>query len=587
MAQDFSRPGRTFLTGGATIGGDRAGDGVMTRERMTLSRMIVVLAALGGLLLAATPGAAESAPAETTDTEAVTASTPDVIPAPAAMTAAGRGFQIGPETAIAIRGPQRAVEVGEFLASLLRPSTGYPLPVVSVRPGAKPVPMAISLRVTTDGELSGEEYLLDVAASAVQLRAGTPEGLFRGVQTLRQLLPAKVEHDTVQAGPWELPGVHIADEPRYEWRGAHLDVARHFLTVEEVKRYIDLLTLYKVNRFHMHLSDDQGWRIQIDSWPDLTLIGGASEVGGGPGGYYTKDDYREIVEYAADRFIMVIPEIDMPGHTDAAETSYPVLNSCRPDNLPSHRLLEGWEDEPYYTDIGVGFSALCVDDPVTYEFVDDVVRELAAMTPGPYIHVGGDEAHQTSDEDYVMFMNRVRDIVAAHGKTLMGWAEVAQANPLPGSIAQNWTPDSGNEPGGDLARMAVAKNMKVVMSPANRVYLDMKYAPGVPPDLGLSWAGFVEVRQSYDWNPGAHLTGVTDTHVIGVEAPLWSETVTNIDEAELLAYPRMAGAAEIGWTPQSGRVWEKYRVRLAAQAERWDILDVDFYRSPQVPWPAT
>ncbi len=552
------------------------------RERTTL-RVMVASAAFGGLLLAGLAGAVQSAPAAPADAESDAApAAPSVIPAPVSMTTSPNGFRIGPDTAIVVRGPERAVAVGEFLADLLRPSTGYALPV-QTQPAAK----AIALHVTSDGELTGEAYELDVAPGVVALRAGTPEGLFRAVQTLRQLLPAKVEHDSVQPGPWQVPGTHIADAPRYEWRGAHLDVARHFMSVDEVKRYIDLLTLYKINRFHMHLSDDQGWRIQINSWPDLTRIGGGSEVGGGAGGFYTKDDYREIVDYAADRFITLVPEIDMPGHTDAAETSYPVLNSCRPDNLPSHRLLEGWEDEPYYTGTGVGFSALCVHDPVTYEFVDDVVRELAAMTPGPYIHVGGDEAHSTSDEDYITFMDRVRDIVAAHGKTLMGWAEVAQANPLPGSIAQNWSTATGNGSGGNLARSAVAKDMKVVMSPANRLYVDMKYAPGVPPNLGLSWAGFVEVQRSYDWNPGAHLTGVTDSHILGVEAPLWSETVTNIDEAEVLAYPRLAGAAEIGWTPQSGRVWEEYRVRLAGQAERWDILGVDFYRSPQVPWPAS
>jgi hexosaminidase len=559
----------------------------MIRGRTHSGRGIGAVAALGALLLAGMAGVAESAQPASDSAAAAEAAEPAVIPAPVSMDVAGRDFQIGPDTTIAVRGPERAVAVGEFLAGILRPSTGYPLPVVAQRPGTPPVPMSITLHVTTDGELTGEAYQLDVAAGAVVLRAGTPEGLFRGVQTLRQLLPAKVEHTSVQPGPWEIGGVHIADRPRYEWRGAHLDVARHFLTVEEVKRYIDLLTLYKVNRFHMHLSDDQGWRIQIDSWPDLTRIGGASEVGGGSGGFYTKQEYREIVQYAADRFITVIPEIDMPGHTDAAEVSYPVLNSCRPDNLPSHRLLEGWEDEPYYTGTGVGFSALCVHDPVTYEFVGDVVRELAAMTPGPYIHVGGDEAHQTPVEDYVLFMNRVRDIVAANGKTLMGWAEVARSDQRPGSIAQHWSTATGSQSGGNLARMAVAKNMKVVMSPANRIYLDMKYAPGVPPNLGLTWAARngVEVMPSYDWNPGTHLTGVTDDHIIGVEAPLWSETVTNIDEAELLAYPRMAGAAEIGWTPQAGRSWEDYRVRLAAQAERWDILGVDFYRSPQVPWP--
>jgi hexosaminidase len=556
----------------------------MSRRRRRV-HVVVAGAAFGGLVLAGLAGAVQSAPTAPTEAEsAAAAPTPSVIPAPVSMKTSAKGFRIDRHTKITVRGPQRALAVGEFLADVLRPATGYPLPVKSLRPGVKPG--GISLRVTDDRDLSGEAYRLHVTRDGAMLQAGTPEGLFRGVQTIRQLLPAKVEHDSVQPGPWQLPGVHIADRPRYEWRGAHLDVARHFLSVDEVKRYIDLLALYKVNRLHLHLSDDQGWRIEIESRPDLTEIGGASEVGGGPGGFYTEADYGEIIDYAAERFIMIVPEIDMPGHTDAAEVSYPELNSCRPDNLPSHRLLEGWEDEPYYTGTSVGFSALCVHDPVTYEFVDDVVRDLAAMTPGPYIHVGGDEAHQTPDADYVMFMDRVRDIVAAHGKTLMGWAEVAQANPLPGSIAQNWTTAVGDEGGGDLAREAVAKDLKVVMSPANRVYLDMKYAPGVPPNLGLSWAGFVEVRPSYEWNPGDHLTGVTDADVLGVEAPLWSETVTNIDEAEVLAFPRMAGAAEIGWTPQSKRDWEDYRVRLAGQAERWEILGVDFYRSPQVPWPS-
>ncbi|HYJ67400.1 MAG TPA: beta-N-acetylhexosaminidase [Nocardioidaceae bacterium] len=554
---------------------------MMTRRA---HRRMIALMAFGALLLTGLASVVESSSAADDDESTAKIPTPAVIPAPVSMVATPGHFRIGPETSIAVNGPARAVEVGDFLAELLRPATGYPLPVVSADSGAAAT-QSISLQVTTDGELTGEAYRLDVSPGAVVLRAGTPEGLFRGVQTLRQLLPAKVEHDSVQSGPWELGGVHIADHPRYKWRGGHLDVARHFLTVDEVKRYIDLLALYKVNRFHLHLADDQGWRIQIDSWPDLTRIGGATEVGGGPGGFYTKDDYGDIVDYAADRFITVIPEIDMPGHTDAAETSYPKLNSCRTDNLPSHRFLEGWEDAPHYTGTGVGFSTLCVHDPVTYEFLGDVIGELAAMTPGPYLHVGGDEAHSTDEADYVLFMDKVRDIVQANDKTLMGWAEVAQANPLPGSIAQNWTTATGSESGGDLARTAVAKDMKVVMSPANRIYLDMKYAPGVPPDLGLSWAGFVEVKKSYDWNPGAHLTGVTDANVLGVEAALWSETVTNIDDAEVLAYPRMAGAAEIGWTPQAGRSWDDYRLRLAAQAERWEVLGVDFYRSPQVPWP--
>ena len=213
--------------------------------------------------------------------------------------------------------------------------------------------------------------------------------------------------------------MRIDDRPRFRWRGAHLDVSRHFFSVAEVKRYIDLISQYKVNVLHLHLSDDQGWRIAIDSWPRLTSVGGSTEVGGGPGGYYTKRDYRELVRYAAARYITVVPEIDTPGHTNAALASYAELN-C--DGIAP----------PLYTGIDVGFSSLCVDKEITYEFLDDVIRELAALTPGPYLHMGGDEAHSTEDADYVRFIERVQPIVAAHGKRLMGWEEIAQAPLLPG-----------------------------------------------------------------------------------------------------------------------------------------------------------
>lgn len=556
-----------------------------TRRRL---RLVSGLAA-GGLVVSAAAGLPAGADEGDTPDE------PALIPAPVSMEATEETFTLGSNSRVTVDpgAPDGAVETAEWLAEFLRPATGYMLPVARRGwgednrppvPGA--VPRDIHLSLTGEGdELGTEGYTLDASSDLVRIEAATDEGLFRGVQTLRLLLPAEIEADSVQPGPWTVPGVEIVDYPRYEWRGAHLDVSRHFLEVDEVKRYIDLLALYKINRFHLHLSDDQGWRIQIDSWPDLTEIGGSTEVGGGPGGYFTKEDYTEIIEHAAQYHIIVIPEIDVPGHTNAAEVSYPELNSCRPDNLPSHRFVSGWEDEPFYTGTSVGFSGLCVHDEVTYEFMADVIREISEITPGPYFHIGGDEAFQTPLDDYVMFMDRMRDLVEDNGKTMMGWAELARANPHPGSIAQHWSTATGSGSGGNLARMAVAKDMKVVMSPANRVYMDMKYAPGVPPNLGLTWAGTVEVRQSYDWDPGSHLTGVTDDNIIGVEAPLWTETVVDVDDAELMAYPRLAGVGEIGWTPQSGRVWEDYRLRLAAQADRWDVLDVNYYRSPQVPFP--
>ena len=552
--------------------------------RRTLSGIVaaVVLTALAGL-----PAGAQE--------EDDPIGPPQLIPAPVSMETTDEVYSFRVNSKVTVDpGPsgKAALPVARWLARFLRTATGYAVPVArrgwglqrgSTNPGNRPRNVHLAL-TGGEGELGQEGYTLDVMEGGTLLRAATAEGLFRGTQTLRQLFPPQIESDAIQPGPWRVPGIRIVDYPRYEWRGAHLDVARHFLSVEEVKRYIDLLALHKINRFHMHLSDDQGWRIWIDDWPDLALIGGTTEVGGTPGGYYTKEQYREIVDYAADHFITLVPEIDVPGHTNAAEVSYPELNSCRPNNLPSHRLLPGWEDEPFYTGIGVGFSALCVHDEITYEFMSDVIREISEITPGPYFHVGGDEAFQTELPEYVMFMDRIQEMVHANGKTMMGWAEVARSNAEPGSIAQHWSTATGSGAGGDLARMAVAKDMKVVMSPANRIYLDMKYAPGVPPDLGLTWAGTVEVMRSYDWDPGTHLTGVTDDNIIGVEAPLWTETILDIDDAEHMAFPRLAGVAEIGWTPQQGRVWTEYRQRLANQAPRWAMMDINYYRSPQVDW---
>jgi len=413
--------------------------------------------------------------------------------------------------------------------------------------------------------------VLDVSRGAARLSAHAPAGLFRGVQTFRQLMPAKVESPAVRPGPWPVAGVRIDDKPRFGWRGAMLDVSRHFFSVAEVKRYIDLASLYKINMLHLHLSDDQGWRIAIDSWPRLTTHGGSLEVGGTPGGFYTKRDYREIIRYAADQFITVVPEIDMPGHTNAALASYAELN------------CDG-KAPPLYTGIEVGFSSLCVPLDITYRFIDDVVGEIAEMTPGPYFHIGGDEAHSTTPQDYVTFIDKVRDIVAKHGKRLVGWKEISAASIKPGSTSQYWgfsptTPDAAEQ-----ARAAVRKGAKLVFSPANRIYLDMKYHEQTP--YGLSWAGFVEVRESYSWDPATVVEGITDADIRGVEAPLWSETLDSTPPVEFMAFPRLPGAAEIGWSPMTGRSWDEYRLRLAAHGPRWEQMSVNFYRSPQVPWPA-
>lgn len=491
-----------------------------------------------------------------------------VVPAPASVRADGDPYTLTGRTGIRVPyDSPRVREVADELAGLLRPSTGYDLPVTAGPPSTGPGEGGISLELGGPRGLGEEGYQLEVSRQGIELSAHSRTGLFYGVQTLRQLLPARVEARSEQPGPWQVAGGTIRDMPRYEHRGAMLDVSRHFFTVGQVKRYIDQLALYKINKLHLHLSDDQGWRIAIDSWPRLATYGGSTEVGGGPGGYYTKDDYRQILRHAADREMTVIPEIDMPGHTNAALASYAELN-C--DGVAP----------PLYTGIRVGFSSLCVPLEITYDFVDDVVREIAAMTPGPYLHIGGDEAHRTSHEDYVAFMERAQQTVAKYGKTVVGWHQLVGADPAEGAVVQYW----GTSKNAPAVAEAARNGTRVILSPANRAYLDMKYDEDTP--LGLSWAGYVEVRQSYDWNPGGYLSGAPAEAVAGVEAPLWSETLEESDHIEFMAFPRLPGIAELGWSPAATHDWADYRVRLAQQGPRWERLGVDYWRSPQVPWPA-
>ncbi|MFF3334683.1 beta-N-acetylhexosaminidase [Streptomyces sp. NPDC002888] len=526
--------------------------GTTPRTTRLLAPLLLFVAA-GALAAATTPAPAAEAPGPYGR----------LLPAPVSAQPGGSPYRITNTTRIRVDDSREARRIGEYLANILRPSTGYPLPVTSHGTGG------IRLRLA-DGRFAAEGYRLDSDPRHVTISAGSPAGLFHGVQTLRQLLPAAVEKDSVQPGPWQIAGGTVEDAPRYAYRGAMLDVSRHFFTVDQVKRYIDQLALYKINKLHLHLSDDQGWRIALDSWPRLATYGGSTQVGGGPGGHYTKDDYKEIVRYAASRYLEVVPEIDMPGHTNAALASYAELN-C--DGVAP----------PLYTGTDVGFSSLCVPKEVTYEFVDDVVRELAALTPGRYLHIGGDEAHSTSHADYVTFMDRVQPIVARYGKTVIGWHQLTGANPAKGALVQYWGLDRTSAEEKARVAKAAQNGTGIILSPADRIYLDMKYTKETP--LGLSWAGYVEVKRSYDWDPGSYLPGVPAQAVQGVEAPLWAETVSTSAHIDYMAFPRLAGVAELGWSPAATHDWEAYRLRLAAQGPRWEALGIGYYRSPQVPWP--
>lgn len=473
------------------------------------------------------------------------------------------------------------LSVAEALAEKIRPATGF---AMNISVAQQPTLSGIRFTLVNEPELSIEGYHLDITEKLLTVSANTAQGAFRGIQTIRQLLPAAIELPSRQDIAWQIPAGVIRDFPGYAYRGGMLDVARHFFSVNEVKRFIDLISLYKINYLHLHLSDDQGWRIEIKSWPNLTLHGSKTEVGGGEGGFYTQEQYKEIINYAQERYITIVPEIDMPGHINAALASYGEINggTIVPKegrltiDANVNKILDGKsKSTELYTGIEVGWSTLRLEKEATFRFVEDVIKEICAISPGPYFHIGGDEAQVTKKEDYIQFISRFQQIVKANGKAMMGWEEIAQGEIGNDAIVQHW-----NLP--KYALLAVEKGSKLLMSPAKKAYLDMSYDS--TSSFGLHWAAFIEVDSAYSWNPATYVDGIPKENIIGIEAPLWSETISNMDEVEYLLFPRLPGYAEIGWSRETGRNWEEYKVRLGKHGPRFKAMKIDFYQSKKVQW---
>jgi hexosaminidase len=430
-----------------------------------------------------------------------------------------------------------------------------------------PVPVSLDVREgwrdlvepeSVIGDAAPEGYTLQIDGGGIRIEAADEAGLFYGRQTLDQL-----------AVDGRVPFARVTDYPRFSYRGAMLDVARHFFSVADVKRYLDAIALLKINHLHLHLTDDQGWRIAIDSWPELTGVGARTQVNGGGGGFYSQDEYRSIVEYAASRFITIVPELDMPGHTNAAIAAYPELGEA--------------PVQPY-EGIEVGFSSLAIRSERTYDFVDDVVREMAALTPGPYLHLGGDESLATTDDDFQYFIARATAIAATHGKTLIGWHEMGRSRRLPnGTIGQYWSFTTPQPGAAEHTESFVEQGGLVIMSPADVAYLDIKYS--AESELGLVWAeGPTTVRAAYEWDPAEIVPGVGEKQLLGVEAPIWTETIVTIDDLESMAFPRLAAIAEIAWSPRGERDWAAFARRLAVFGARMDAAGIRFTRVPGVDW---
>jgi hexosaminidase len=561
-------------------------------------------------LLSGAPAAALTASTASVRLAASAAPAIDLVPKPVSVTTGTGQFTLEPSSRI-LAAPESAsataaeLAVASDLAADLRPATGYPLPIVSGAPDIGDIVLQIGDPGTLTAAEQAEGYQLTTTTSGATIEAPTAHGLYDGIQTFRQLLPPWIDSTTVRPGPWTTPVVTITDYPRYQYRGVMLDIARHYEPPSAVEELIDQVAAYKINVLHLHISDDQGFRLVINGFPRLTSIGSAGSVGThgrqqDPGGFWTQAQYKAVIADAAAHFITVIPEVDSPGHNNAIIMSE--YNDTGNPALPAnpHGIDCGQFNPPQwdYTE-DVGYSALCPSSPDTWAIMTAIIDQISALTPGPYYDLGGDEVPSTllSATKYARFINKEAPIVTKQGKTVMGWADIAGAGTTPpaGSVAEYWQPAGGSSSGTETGREAVAKGMKVVMAPANHTYLDQKYivtaTSSVPASLGMNWAcpTGCDVSSAYNWDPGSFVTGVTDKNVIGVEGDMWSETIATMTNADYMVFPRLLALAEVAWSPDVQRTatspaYHDFLQRLAAQGNRLQIAGINFYPSTQVPW---
>ncbi|MCB0609026.1 MAG: beta-N-acetylhexosaminidase [Lewinella sp.] len=510
-----------------------------------------------------------------------------IVPAPAQLTPKGGRFTLNAQTRIVLQGQTTQLErVGAYLAGILRPATGFDLQVGS---GEAPAENAVVFQ-TDESIANPEGYQLTVSPGLITIKAGRANGAFYAVQTLRQLLPPQAERDTLQSGvEWTIPAVEITDEPRFAYRGLHLDVGRHFFPVEAVKKYIDVMAMHKMNRFHWHLTEDQGWRIEIRQYPKLaevaawrkeTLIGHYGDKperydGQRYGGYYTQDEVREVVRYAADRFIEIVPEIEMPGHALAALAAYPEL-SCTGGPF---EVGTRW---------GVYEDVFCPKEE-TFTFLENVLSEVVDLFPGEYVHIGGDECPKTrwkassfcqdlikreglKDEHELQsyFIRRIERFLNSKGKRIIGWDEILEGGLAPNATVMSWR---GME--GGIA--AAKQEHDVIMTPTTYVYLD--YYQSKDEGEPLAIGGYLPLDSVYRFEPMPDvLTAEEAKHILGGQANVWTEYIDTPEKLEYMAFPRALAVAEVVWSPKAKRNYPDFVQRLKHHAPRLEAAGVNFAR---------
>lgn len=515
----------------------------------------------------------------------------NIMPAPVSLITLPGHFSFSKRSSIIVSPlNDETAKAADFFASMLRRSTGVPMPV---HEGTKASKHALLMAIDTTLDLGPEGYTLNVTSKRITLLAPTAAGLFHGVQTIRQLLPPEAESqaDTNDIEKFIVPQCQMSDEPRFRYRGMHLDVCRHMFSIDEIKRYIDVIALNKFNTLHWHLTDDQGWRIEIKKYPALTEIGslrketlvgryGLSPVtyDGKPyGGFYTQDEVKEIVKYASDRFINVIPEIEMPGHALGALAAFPYL-SCTGGPFD---VASTW---------GVFPDVFCAGKDTTFAFLEDVLSEVMTLFPSKYIHIGGDECPKdrwnkcpdclkrmkaenlkNAAELQSYFVKRIERFVIENGHKIIGWDEILEGGLAPEATVMSWRGIDGG--------IAAAKlGHDVIMTPGTHLYLDHYQSKDISREP-IAIGGYSPLEWVYSFEPlPAELTPEEQKHILGLQGNVWTEYILSDDHLEMMAFPRAFAIAETGWTPKLKKDFEDFLARFQAQRVRYDIMGINYFK---------
>jgi len=496
-----------------------------------------------------------------------------IVPQPNSLVQQEGRFLLSKETTFVVE-ETSLKEMVDFFNMKIKGATGYDLTVVNETPSKG----SISVQLNSALDMDEEGYLLSVTPKGVRIEGKTEKGVFYGLQTMLQLLPAEIEsQEVVSDVTWSIPCVEVKDEPRFKWRGLHLDVCRHFVPVESIKKHLDMMAMFKMNTFHWHLTEDQGWRIEIKKYPLLTEVESKRMEGEGIeyGGFYTQEQVKVIVAYAAERMIDVVPEIELPGHALAALTAYPEY-SCTGGPFKVRNI---WGVEP---------DVYCAGKEETFEFLEDVIDEVVALFPSEYFHIGGDECPKKrwetcklcqqrikkeglNDEHELQsyFIKRIEKVLLNHGKKMIGWDEILEGGLAESAAVMSWRGEKGGIE-------AATHGHDVVMTPGNWCYLDHYQGSNKVETVAIG--GYTTLEESYGYEPVPEkLDSQMVKHVLGTQGNVWTEYMYTPEIVEYCVYPRLIALAEVNWTNKELKDYDHFLKRMDNQFVRLDLHHINYH----------